>query len=380
METKVLIVGAGPSGLATSACLTRHSIPHLIIEREDCYASLWKKRTYDRLGLHLAKEFCFLPHKPLPPDAPTFMPKDFFLKYVDDYVSQFNINPLYHRTVESASLVEAGKKWRIEAKNKLEGNVEVYHAEFLVVASGENNEGYIPDIKGLSSFPGEILHSNHYKSGSRYKSKDVLVIGCGNSGMEIAYDLKDHGARTSIVIRSPFHVLTKELVHRGMSLLNYLPVYMVDALITMLARLKYGDLTKYGIYRPPRGPFAHKNVTGRSPVIDVGTIGKIQNGEIEVVSEILNIEKNNVKFKNGTEKNFDAIVLATGYKSAANKWLKDYKYALNGDGMPKNRMPNHWKGEKGLYCAGLSRRGLFGVSMDAEAIANDINKVITSQK
>ena len=203
METKVLIVGAGPSGLATSACLTRHSIPHLILEREDCYASLWKKRTYDRLGLHLAKEFCFLPHKPLPPDAPTFMPKDFFLKYVDDYVSQFNINPLYHRTVESASLVEAGKKWRIEAKNKLEGNVEVYHAEFLVVASGENNEGYIPDIKGLSSFPGEILHSNHYKSGSRYKSKDVLVIGCGNSGMEIAYDLKDHGARTSIVIRSP---------------------------------------------------------------------------------------------------------------------------------------------------------------------------------
>ena len=203
METKVLIVGAGPSGLATSACLTRHSIPHLILEREDCYASLWKKRTYDRLGLHLAKEFCFLPHKPLPPDAPSYMPKDFFLKYIDDYVSQFNIKPLYHRTVESASLVEVGKKWRIEAKNTLEGNVEVYHAEFLVVASGENNEGYIPDIKGLSSFPGEILHSNRYKSGSRYKSKDVLVIGCGNSGMEIAYDLEDHGARTSIVIRSP---------------------------------------------------------------------------------------------------------------------------------------------------------------------------------
>uniref|UniRef100_A0A7N2KRX2 Flavin-containing monooxygenase n=1 Tax=Quercus lobata TaxID=97700 RepID=A0A7N2KRX2_QUELO len=273
METKVLIVGAGPSGLATSACLTRHSIPHLVLEREDCYASLWKKRTYDRLGLHLAKEFCFLPHKPLPPDAPTFMPKDFFLKYVDDYVSQFNINPLYHRIVESASLVEAGKKWRIEAKNTLEGNVEVYHAEFLVVASGENNEGYIPDIKGLSSFPGEILHSNHYKSGSRYKSKDVLVV-----------------------------------------------------------------------------------------------------------PEILNIEKNNVKFKNGTEKNFDAIVLATGYKSAANKWLKDCKYALNGDGMPKNRMPEHWRGEKGLYRAGLSRRGLFGVSMDAMAIANDIDKVITSKK
>ena len=59
---------------------------------------------------------------------------------------------------------------------------------------------------------------------------------------------------------------------------------MVDTLITMLARFKYGDLTKYGIYKPSRGPFAHKNVTRRSPVIDVGTIGKIQNGEIEVTS------------------------------------------------------------------------------------------------
>ena len=203
METVVVIVGAGPSGLANSACLTLHSIPHVILEREDCYASLWKKRTYDRLGLHLAKEFCFLPHSPLPPDAPTFMPKDFFLNYVDAYVSQFNINPLYHRSVESAFYDEIGNKWRIEAKNTLEGTVEVYHAEFLVIASGENNEGYIPDITGLSSFPGEIVHSNNFKSGSRYKAKDVLVVGCGNSGMEIAYDLADHGARTSIVIRSP---------------------------------------------------------------------------------------------------------------------------------------------------------------------------------
>ncbi|XP_062158003.1 probable indole-3-pyruvate monooxygenase YUCCA10 [Alnus glutinosa] len=376
----VLIVGAGPSGLAMAGCLTQHSIPYVILEREDCYASLWKKRTYDRLGLHLAKEFCFLPHRTLPPDAPTFMPKDYFLRYVDGYVSEFKINPRYHRSVQSAFFDEVGKKWRIEAKNTLEGSMEVYSADFLVVATGENSEGFIPSLHGLDGFPGDILHSNHYKSGSKYKSKDVLVVGCGNSGMEIAYDLFDHGARTSIVIRSPFHVLTKELVHRGMCLLKYLPFCMVDAIITMLARLEYGDLTKYGIRRPRRGPFAHKTATGRSPVIDVGTIKKIQDGEIEVVSDIFSINKNNVVFKNGTEKKFDAIVFATGYRSAANKWLKDYKYGLNGEGMPKNSFPGHWKGEKGLYCAGLSRRGLLGVSMDAQAIANDINKVINGKK
>jgi indole-3-pyruvate monooxygenase len=60
--------------------------------------------------------------------------------------------------------------------------------------------------------------------------------------------------------------------------------------------------------------------------------------------------------------------------------MQDYKYGLNGEGMPKNSFPGHWKGEKGLYCAGLSRRGLLGVSMDAQAIANDINKVINCKK
>jgi len=220
----VLIVGAGPSGLAMAGCLTQHSIPYVILEREDCYASLWKKRTYDRLGLHLPKEFCFLPHRTLPPDAPTFMPKDYFLRYVDGYVSEFKINPRYHRSVQSAFFDEVGKKWRIEAKNTLEGSMEVYSADFLVVATGENSEGFIPSLHGLDSFPGDILHSNHYKSGSKYKSKDVLVVGCGNSGMEIAYDLFDHGARTSIVIRSPVKLFYLFLF---LSLFIFLSAYLM---------------------------------------------------------------------------------------------------------------------------------------------------------
>lgn len=56
--------------------------------------------------------------------------------------------------------------------------------------------------------------------------------------------------------------------------------------------------------------------------------------------------------------------------------MQDYKYVLNDEGMPNNDFPNHWKGDRGLYCAGLSNRGLFGVKMDAEAIADDINQTL----
>lgn len=220
-EVVAVIVGAGPSGLATSACLTNLSIPNLVLEREDCHASLWKKRTYDRLTIHLAKEFCSLPLMPHPLTCPTFMSKNDFVQYLDNYVSYFNINPLYCRSVISASYDEIESKWRIEAKNTLTGIVEVYSAKFLVVATGENGEGFIPKIPGLDGFKGEILHSSDYKTGAKYMDRKVLIVGCGNSGMEIAYDLSNFGACSSIVVRSPV-TLSLSLIRRCLILFPFL--------------------------------------------------------------------------------------------------------------------------------------------------------------
>ena len=78
------------------------------------------------------------------------------------------------------------------------------------------------------------------------------------------------------------HVFTREMIHQGMRLVKYLPVHVVDAYITLLAKLKYGDLSEYGIYRPKEGPLHLKNITGKSAVIDVGTIEKIKEGAIKV--------------------------------------------------------------------------------------------------
>ncbi|CAK8564800.1 unnamed protein product [Lathyrus sativus] len=376
-EFTVVIVGGGPSGLAISALLTQNAISHVILEKEDCNVSLWRKNTYDRLNLHLASEFCSLPLMSHPSSSPTYLTKDQFLQYIDKYVDHFGIKPRYYRVVESAKYDGVTNKWIIEAKNTFQGTLEVYGAKFLVIASGENSEGFIPNVPGLEKFEGEVVHSKYYKSGSKYKSKDVLVVGCGNSGMEIAYDLHNWGANTSIVIRNPLHVVTRDMIRIGMWLVQYFPVYIVDTIITLQAKLKYGDLSKYGIYRPKDGPLYIKNVTGKSAVIDVGTIEKIKEGSIKVLpSGIKKIEMKNVIFENNVEKEFDAIVFATGYKSVANGWLKDYQYGLNEKGFPKNPFPKHWKGDYGLYCAGLARKGLFGVKKDAEAIAEDIKQTL----
>jgi len=130
---RAIVVGAGPSGLSAAACFTKHSIPYIILEREDCFASLWKKYSYDRLHLHLKKHFCQLPHKPFPRSFPPYVPKNQFLQYLDDHVSHFAIAPLYRRTVELAQYDHARRCWKVEARNGDSGEVEKYCGRFLVV-------------------------------------------------------------------------------------------------------------------------------------------------------------------------------------------------------------------------------------------------------
>ncbi|XVF80550.1 hypothetical protein PTKIN_Ptkin15bG0082700 [Pterospermum kingtungense] len=375
-QAAVIIVGAGPSGLATAACLNLHSIPYMILEREDCFASLWKKYAYDRLHLHLDKQFCVLPHIPFPHSYPRFISKQQFLSYLDDYVSHFNITPLYRRCVELAKFDEASNKWIVKARNLACGEVEDFTGRFLVVATGETSNPYTPEIQGLDTFPGDVLHSTQFRNGKAFTGHNVLVVGSGNSGMEIALDLANNGANTSIVVRSPVHILSKQMVCLGLILLKYIPVNMVDTLMVMLSKLVYGDLTKYGIIRPKEGPFFMKVAYGKYPVFDQGTYNKIKSGEIQVLPAISSIKGNEVMLENGKTHPFYTIVFCTGFKRSTNIWLKGDDYLLNDDGIPKPSVPNHWKGKNGLYCVGLSRRGLYGLNADAQNIANDINSLL----
>ncbi|KAF7829771.1 putative indole-3-pyruvate monooxygenase YUCCA11 [Senna tora] len=376
-EVTVVIVGAGPAGIATSACLNRLSIPNVVLERDDLKAPLWHKRTYDRLKLHLGKEFCQLPFMPFPSNFPTFVPRIAFLRYLDNYVSHFNVTIKCNRLVECASLIDH-HKWEIVVKDTSWNKSEVYRCKYVVVASGENSEGCVPKIHGLDRFKGEYMHCSRYLNGRELYDKNVLVVGCGNSGMEIAYDLTNWGANTSLVVRNPVHVLSKEMVYIGMQMLKRVPVKTVDKVIVFMSRLRYGRINKYGFSRPKEGPFALKAATGRSPTIDVGCMARIKEGQVKVFPSITSIDNKRVEFDDGRAEEFDVIIFATGYKSTVLKWLKDYKQLFKENGMPKQRYPDHWKGQNGLYCAGFSSRGLMGISEDAQCIANDIHLALNN--
>ncbi|KAJ4953099.1 hypothetical protein NE237_029931 [Protea cynaroides] len=376
MSELVIIAGAGPSGIATAACLNLLSIPNIVLEREDCYAPLWTKKSYDRLQLHLPKQSCELPNMPFPAAYPKYVPKREFIEYLDNYMNRFKVSPKYNRSIESATYDELTKTWLVKARNTITQEIEEYKTRFLVVATGETCDPFIPEIEGLHSFKGDVLHSTQYKSGAKYMNKSVLVVGCGNSGMEIALDLSNFGATTSIVVRNPIHILSKEIMQLGLFLFKYLPFNLMESIVVMLANFWFGDMSKNGITRPVEGPFTQKMKFGKFPVIDLGTAKKIKSGEIQVLPGITSIKEEEVTFLNGCSYHFDAIVFATGFQRSTNKWLKDDGDLLDEDGFSKQRFPNHWKGMNGLYCVGLARRGLYGSSIDAQNISNYIKSLL----
>ncbi|XP_010519914.1 PREDICTED: indole-3-pyruvate monooxygenase YUCCA6 [Tarenaya hassleriana] len=379
-----VIVGAGPSGLAVAACLKERGIPSVLLERSHCVASLWQVKTYDRLRLHLPKHFCELPLMPFPADFPTYPTKQQFIEYLEEYARRFDIRPRFGETVAAAEFDASLGMWRVRTTRLRDGEEEgkettEYVCRWLVAATGENAEPVLPEIEGMEEFAGDVRHTCHYKSGGELAGKRVLVVGCGNSGMEVCLDLCNFGAQPSLVVRDTVHVLPREMLGSStfglsMLLLKWLPIRLVDRLLLVVSRFMLGDTTQFGLNRPRLGPLELKNISGKTPVLDVGTLAKIKAGDIKVCPGIRRLKRHEVEFVSGKTERFDAIILATGYKSNVPSWLKENKMFSEKDGFPKQPFPGGWKGECGLYAVGFTKRGILGASMDAKRISQDIEQ------
>ncbi|MBA0744711.1 hypothetical protein Gogos_007324, partial [Gossypium gossypioides] len=316
-----IIVGAGPSGLATSACLKQQSVPSLILEKSDCIASLWQHRTYDRLKLHLPRQFCELPLLGFPHNFPKYPTKHQFISYMETYASHFSIKPRFNQAVIKAEFDHVLGFWRVKTQDF------EYISRWLIVATGENAEPVIPDIPGIDRFKGRVVHTSLYKSGSVFKNQRVLVIGCGNSGMEVCLDLCRFNVIPHMVVRNTVHVLPREMFGFStfgiaMALVKWFPLKLVDKLLLLLANFTLGNTDQIGLRRPKTGPIELKNVTGKTPVLDVGALSQIKCGKIKVMEGVKEITRNGAKFVDGQEKEIDSIILATGYKSNVPTWLK----------------------------------------------------------
>jgi indole-3-pyruvate monooxygenase len=368
INTDVVVVGAGPAGLAVGACLRRAGITFVLLEKEQHVAPAWR-RHYDRLHLHTDRAHSALPDLPLPRSYPRYPARQQVVDYLEGYASTFSLEPRFGEEVLVARPREGG--WEVKT------NVARYLARAVVLATGYNAQPVRPKWPGMEDYRGVLLHSSEYRSGARFSGQDVLVVGFGNSGGEIAIDLFEQGARPSIVVRGTVNLLPRDLL--GLPILTWaialsrLPPRVADLLSAPLLRLKFGDISRLGLRKSADGPLAQVTASARIPLIDVGTVALIRRRQVRVRPGIRAFTERGVIFEDGAEASFDAVILATGYRAELQRILEKTDGVVDGSGKPQRS--GYESALAGLYLCGFhvaSTGMLREIALEAQRVAADL--------
>lgn len=335
------ILGAGPAGLAVAGRLAQANIPFRLIEQGPKVGWSWHNH-YTRLHLHTIKEYSHLPGIPFPDDYPTYVPKQLFATYLEDYAAQLGLEPQLGESLQALS--RQNDHWQIQTDK---GS---YKAAQVVLATGYNRIPHLPDYPGLADYGGSYTHSKYYQTGADFTGKRVLVVGMGNTGAELALDLYEQGATAMLSVRNPVNIIPRDFWGRPAQktaiLLNKLPEGIRDSLGNFLQRLSIGDLSTYGIANPRYSPSYQVRKLGKIPVIDLGTVRAIKNGHIKVLTGIDQFTKAGIRFTDGQEEWFDHVLFATGYKSRLQEFLPAIAPFLNDRGQPEflsyEELPGLW--------------------------------------
>jgi hypothetical protein len=323
---------------------------------------------YDRLHLHTVKEQSALPGMPFDASVPRYPSRADVVAYLERYASHFEI---VAQTGEGARRVR-----KVDGAFEVETSGGVRRADVVVMAAGYNRVPNPDRLPRQDEFEGSLVHSARYANGAPYAGKRVLVVGAGNTGAEIALDLLDHGAKPTLAVRSPVNIIPRDFLGMPTQLtsirLRHLPVKIVDSIGRAVGRLAFGDLARFGFGRPDLGPLSAIRTRKRIPLIDIGTIDAIKRGAIAVKPGVTHFARGGAAFADASEENFDAVVLATGYRPALAE-IVDVPGALDAEGYPRG-----WQSEgaaQGIYFVGYRNvaTGLLReIALESEAVASAV--------
>nr|EEK66750.1 Uncharacterized oxidoreductase czcO-like protein [Bacillus wiedmannii] len=342
----LIIIGAGQAGLAMGYYLKQEGYNFLLLEAGNRIGDSWRNR-YDSLRLFTPREYSNLPGMIVKGEGNGFPCKDEMATYLEEYARHFTL-PVQLQT-------EVFKIKKEKDIFELHTPTEILQSKKVVIATGGFQQPYIPSFsQHLSSHVFQI-HSSQYKSPSQIPEGKVLVVGGGNSGMQIAVELaKTHGVTMSI--SHPLTFLPLRLFRKSI-------FYWLEKLGLLYAEVN----TK-------RGKWFQKR---KDPIFGFEGKELIRNGAIKLEEKVVSASENNIMFQNGGTYSAESIIWSTGF-------IQNYKWIELEKAVNENGFPNHVRGispVKGLYYIGLpwqSQRGsalICGVGKDAAYILSEIKKI-----
>lgn len=311
VNRRAYVIGAGPAGLAAAAMLGRAGVSTTVLERAPAVAASWRTH-YDRLHLHTTRRLSALPGLKIPRSYGRWVARDDLVRYLEQYAEMHRLEVRTGVEVERIDRHDGPDRWEVHTTSG-----DRLAAPIVVVAAGYNHTPYLPDWPGR--FAGKLSHAKDYRNAGPYSGRDVLVVGVGNTGAEIAADLADGGAsRVRLAVRTPPHIVRRDVAGwpaQGTGILvHHLPSAAVDVAAGLLARVSIPDLSARGLPRPTDGLYTRVRRDGAIPVQDVGIIDAVRTGKVEPVASVVGFDGPEVHLSDGTTITPDAIIAATGYR------------------------------------------------------------------
>lgn len=380
--SEVLVIGAGPAGLASAYCLEQAGIAYTVIERYDRPASTWAG-LYEHLRLNTASFVSQLPGKRMSLRYGIYPTGRDLYEYLREYADANAFHIRYGvEVVRVAPCEQNGQPgWSVEMTGAgIAPGARWFR--FVIVGSGRFSKPFIPPIPGREAFQPQLLHARDYHTPAPFTGKRVLVAGSGPSGTDIALELAATAAhpvllsvRSDIVIARPYpYGLPVSLWHLMARAL--LPERWQSAFLNRVLYHGYPDTDDLGLnFAPNRS----QRRGSSAPVRGRDLIDAIHSGAIQAVPGIAVFSTAAVILDDDSSHAVDAVILSTGYRPAID--YLDFCYETDIDGWPRRRSDvieggsTEVKDQIGLFLVGRYYRGLgplYNIRREAESAVREI--------
>jgi cation diffusion facilitator CzcD-associated flavoprotein CzcO len=357
----VIIVGAGPAGLACAWELRRRGLPVRVLDGAPRVGEPWRGR-HEALRLNTHRRFSALPGQRLPKTSGAFPSRDEYVAYLERYERHLGVVIEWGIRAERLERDPAG--WRLDTSK---GEIR---ARDVVLATGPDRVQVMPAWPGAGGFPGELIHAARFRRADDYAGRRVLVVGAGNSGIDVASCLSRAPLKELWVSsRSGAVVVPRTLWGLPVQPLAVLarptPRGYQDRSTARLSRLAFGDLRPFGIATPAKGALTRFLEDGVAVATDDGFVAALRAGRAEVVAEIQRFEGPAVRLADGRVLHPDAVICATGYRPGLEP-LVGHLGVLDARGRPRfvggEGSPDHpglwFSGQRPSFHGNLHARGL----------------------
>ncbi|MEZ5849392.1 MAG: NAD(P)-binding domain-containing protein [Hyphomicrobiaceae bacterium] len=305
-ESKQLIIGAGPVGLAMADALNRHGIDYDHVEAAAGLGGNWHHGVYSTVHTVSSKRSTAFSDYPMPDDYPEFPSGAQMLRYLENYARDRGLADriTYDKAVTRAEPL-SDWSWRVRFAD---GEERVYKG--VIVCNGHHWDKRMPALEG--QFAGTLIHSKDYREPRDLQGRRVLVIGGGNSGCDVACEAARVATSCDWSLREGVWLLPKIALGKPLTDLSvwWLPVWLQRPILRALIKVMIGDYRRYGLPKPRHKLFE------RHPTYGTDALGYLKQGRIKPRPGIARVDGHTVTFKDGSQGEYDMIVAATGFNNA----------------------------------------------------------------